>query len=360
VQGVHRDVKIDNILVRPEDSWPTLLDFGAGDFLGAPTLTRELLPPGTPYHRSPEALRFHWLNRQVPGAHYKPGAADDIYALGVTAYCLVTGTYPPPVLPPELLASDPSFQPPVWEPPEHLVTVCPELAALIRQMLSLDPSARGSAVELSQAFGEAARSAGPEADQLMVPRALARGGVASRAEAPASAVPGAGLPVNQPRVQSSGEGATARKSPMVSPRMTRVLWPWVALTAGLVALVILQAGGARHHPEGSVAHDLAGHAQEHRGEDASSSGLGEVAFNACGGREEPAPSRKEIGVEIPKTPLPGQVRPPCKRREVEINGGCWKLLAGSAPPCTEREYEWRGLCYFPVIVPSPPATSEQR
>ena len=52
---VHRDVKGDNFLVLPEGSRPVLLDFGAGDFLGASTLTREVLPPGTPYYRSPES-----------------------------------------------------------------------------------------------------------------------------------------------------------------------------------------------------------------------------------------------------------------------------------------------------------------
>ena len=358
VKGVHRDVKGDNILVRQEDSWPTLLDFGAGDFLGAPTLTRELLPPGTPYHRSPEALRFHWLNRQVPGAHYKPGPADDIYALGVTAYCLVTGTYPPPVLPPELLASDPSFRPPVWEPPENLVTVCPELAALIRQMLSLEPSARGSAAELAQAFEQAARSPGPETDQPIVPQTSGKAGVASRAEAPAPAVLVAGPPVNQPRIQSAGVAPDARKNQPDPRGAARVPWPWLAVTAGLVAFLALQVAGSKRHPARPIAGDLADHSQDNSGEEAGTSGLGHAALVTCGGTEESAISGKQIGVNVPKTPLPGQARPPCKKPEMVINGGCWGRPA--APPCGEREYEWRGLCYAPVLDPSPPATSEQR
>jgi len=355
VQGVHRDVKADNLLVRRDDFWPTLLDFGAGDFLGAPTLTRELLPPGTPHHRSPEALRFHWLHYQLPGAHYEPGPADDVYALGVTAYCLVTGIYPAPVLPPELLEGEPSFRPPEWRPPEQLVTVCPELAALIRQMLSLEPSARGSAAQLAQALDEAALSASLETDQPIVPRSLDRGGVAFRAEAPAQAVP-----VAEPLDSGSFGVPVARKNRPGQPRVGRVSWPWIAMTAGLVVFLALQGGATRRHAANLATRSAADPLRDTSGEGASTSGLGHVALSACGGTEELASSVERISVDIPTTPLPGQARPPCKRREVEINGGCWKLLADPAPPCTEREYEWRGLCYSPAMILSPPATSKQR
>lgn len=355
VKGVHRDVKAGNILVRQEDAWPTLLDFGAGDFLGAPPLTREVLPPCTPYHRSPEALRFHWLNRHVPGAHYKPGPADDIYALGVTAYCLVTGMYPQPVLPPESLAGDPSFRPPVWESPEKHVTVCPELAALIRQMLSLEPAARGSAAELAQAFEHAARSTGPQADQPIVSRSSVSGARAFSAEERILTGAAAVTPVHPPRSDGDERRASTQKN---STRAARVPWAWLAVAAGLVALFVLQAGGTQRHPGSAVAEDMDGTLRGLDGQDASSSGLGEGFLMACGGTREPASSEKEIGVDVPKTPLPGQARPPCKKREVVINGGCWGRPA--APPCAEREYEWRGLCYAPVLDPYPPATSEQR
>lgn len=108
-----------------------------------------LAQPAAELHGEPVALK----HRHLPGAHYKPGPADDVYAVGVAAYCLVTGICPQPVLPAELLDREPSFRPPAWEPPEQRVTVCPELAALIRHMLALEPSARGSAAELEQARG---------------------------------------------------------------------------------------------------------------------------------------------------------------------------------------------------------------
>ena len=84
------------MLVRVSDGQAGLIDFGAGNIRGAPTLTAPPLPPGTPAYRSPEAIRFQWDYRSHPTARYEAQPADDVYALGVTAYQLVTGTYPPP------------------------------------------------------------------------------------------------------------------------------------------------------------------------------------------------------------------------------------------------------------------------
>ncbi len=93
-QVVHRDVKEANILVRDEDGEPVLLDFGAARREGQTTITEGLFPPGTPHYRSPEAWRFgleHWNDRRVT---YRPGKADDQYALGVVLYRLLTRRFP--------------------------------------------------------------------------------------------------------------------------------------------------------------------------------------------------------------------------------------------------------------------------
>jgi serine/threonine protein kinase len=95
VGGLHRDVKGDNALVRGADVWAFLTDFGAGHFRGAATLTSKLLPPGTPAYRSPEALAFVRAFRRHPTAHYPASTCDDLFALGVMAYRLVTDEYPP-------------------------------------------------------------------------------------------------------------------------------------------------------------------------------------------------------------------------------------------------------------------------
>lgn len=91
---VHRDVKEANILVREADGEVVLIDFGAGYYPRAPTVTVAVLPPGTPDYRAPEAWRFAEEHEADPQAHYRPGPADDLYALGVVLYALLTGRRP--------------------------------------------------------------------------------------------------------------------------------------------------------------------------------------------------------------------------------------------------------------------------
>ncbi len=98
----HRDLKGENILVRERDEHPVLLDFGVGDHEGADTLTETPLPPGTAHYRSPEAIRF--LMKERGQARYHFTLADELYALGVILYRLLTDEYPfSPELPRPLL-----------------------------------------------------------------------------------------------------------------------------------------------------------------------------------------------------------------------------------------------------------------
>ncbi|MBN1206171.1 MAG: protein kinase [Myxococcaceae bacterium] len=90
---MHRDVKPDNVLVREVDSEPFLVDFGAGNAEGSPSLTQEGLPPGTPDFRSPEALSF---SLRADGTPYSFQPADDWYAVGVMLYLLLTEVLPFP------------------------------------------------------------------------------------------------------------------------------------------------------------------------------------------------------------------------------------------------------------------------
>jgi serine/threonine protein kinase len=90
VGGLHRDVKGANVLVRRGDGRAFLTDFGAGHYRGAATLTSKLLPPGTPAYRSPEAWVFLEAFRRHPTIIYPASACDELFALGVMAYRLVT------------------------------------------------------------------------------------------------------------------------------------------------------------------------------------------------------------------------------------------------------------------------------
>ncbi|WP_309893873.1 serine/threonine-protein kinase [Archangium sp.] len=85
----HRDVKPDNILIRGASERPILIDFGIGSLASAPTITGSQLPPGTEEFRSPEQLRFQRAHED-DDAHYEYVPADEMWALGVTYYWLLT------------------------------------------------------------------------------------------------------------------------------------------------------------------------------------------------------------------------------------------------------------------------------
>ncbi|HLM48002.1 MAG TPA: serine/threonine-protein kinase [Myxococcaceae bacterium] len=91
---VHRDVKEDNILVDERTGQAVLVDFGAGYREGEPTLTKGVFPKGAHHYRAPEAWAFLRQHAGVPGAHFRPGPAGDLYALGVVLYRLLTGRFP--------------------------------------------------------------------------------------------------------------------------------------------------------------------------------------------------------------------------------------------------------------------------
>ena len=141
--GLHRDVKGDHFLVRPDGGHAVLVDFGSCTFHGAPAITRNSGPPSTPQYLSPQAQLHQWRLRGDPAARYEVSAADDVYALGVTAYRLVTGRYP---LFAEEFGTDDGLDGvssdfPELVPADALVRLSPELARWIRQMLSV--GARG-------------------------------------------------------------------------------------------------------------------------------------------------------------------------------------------------------------------------
>ncbi|WP_163786381.1 serine/threonine protein kinase [Myxococcus vastator] len=93
-RALHRDVKEANILVRAADGEAVLVDLGVGSHEDVSRATGGSLPPGTRAYLSPEAWCFHLAHRDCPDAHYRSTAADDLYALGVVLYWLLTGRKP--------------------------------------------------------------------------------------------------------------------------------------------------------------------------------------------------------------------------------------------------------------------------
>jgi predicted Ser/Thr protein kinase len=146
---LHRDIKESNVVVREADGEPVLVDFGVGAYAGAPRLTAGVLPPGTPRYRSPEALAFRRASR--PGERYVASAADDLYALGVAFYWVLTGRHPfAEAQTPSEVEAVISLAP--RAPRELNPRVPVELSALCLRLLEKRPEARGSATGLREAL----------------------------------------------------------------------------------------------------------------------------------------------------------------------------------------------------------------
>ena len=77
---VHRDINPSNIIVQPDDN-VKILDFG----LACPTGTEDFSNPGTVYYMAPEQIEGGPVDQRT-----------DIYALGITAFEMVTGRRPFP------------------------------------------------------------------------------------------------------------------------------------------------------------------------------------------------------------------------------------------------------------------------
>jgi serine/threonine protein kinase len=168
--AAHRDVKGDNIRVRHSDGRALLLDFGSGHFQGASRLTWRSLPPVTPAYLSAQAWLFNLRLAHARDSYYPPTPADDVYALGVTAYRLVMGEYPPAMD----VRQDENGSWQVTSPDprpllENNPRVEPRLRVWILRLLSDSPEARGTAAQLAEAMvAEAALPKNPR------PRARAK------------------------------------------------------------------------------------------------------------------------------------------------------------------------------------------
>ncbi|WP_343073351.1 serine/threonine-protein kinase [Pyxidicoccus fallax] len=328
--GVHRDFKGDNVLARAGDDWPVLIDFGAGHHVGASTLTGPLLPPGTPAYRSPEAWGYALGADPDSAPPYPAGPADDVFALGVTAYRLIAELYPPSTDPREeeshVWSLEGTGVPAVRE---LNARCCPELSALVSRMLDVRPEARGRARELAEALERAAGNVGPEADvplyDLDAPRAL--------------------------RVR-----AVPRR---VEPRATGRTWSsWLAAVSlgGALALGVGWMVGMWNTEE-PVAVGM-------ETKDGGTVAVGDSALTAPVAPVQ-APSAWSTAVmQIPPKPLPGQRRTDANGRcpgkqQVPIHGGCWLKVNIDPKDCAKHDgYVHQGSCYTPSMrSESPPMSS---
>jgi serine/threonine protein kinase len=318
--GLHRDVKGDNVVVRPEGR-AVLLDWGAGSILGARPITDSALPPGTASYRTPEAVRWNWAHR-MDGTPYQAGPEDDVYALGVTAYRLCTGTYPPQ-------PQEHSGPPVRLLAPRELATVSTGLDKLLMACLSERRQARPSAANLAMAFEAAAAE-------------------------PDATLPIAPTPSAAPTQSTNNPG----------PKEQRKLPAWVGYAAagGMGALGLL-GGGWMERVSGSH------HATEPYTEAAQlrlatalatpNGGVGNGALTEAWNFPSTGRLNYAIGLRMPKTPLPDQRKPPCERGETTINGACWVKVADEKPPCGPKMFDYGDGCYMPSADPPHQPSSVQ-
>jgi serine/threonine protein kinase len=355
VSGVHRDVKGGNMLVRLSDGRLFLTDFGTGYFTGASRLTPLNVQPGTPAYLSPELWRDEALSSASPSPA-RP--ADDVFALGVTAYRLVTDAYPP--------FTDPrTKEGRCWlpggggAPPPKLLNprVDAQLNALILRMLSVRPEDRGAAGELAEAMERGVAHARSSADEPMFEWETRKPSEWTEAERAEAAQLG-----HRPRRRSrerareaeqADSAARSRASPLNQRMGPRKWLPWVAALVSL-GLWPGETGFVRIEEEPTLVRS------RKAGEAIS---LGDTAQGPSTAAEK-APSKAVLALELPEQPLPGQLKPDakgrCPKEKVAINGGCWAKVHFDSEGCDGVGFMYQGACYVPARAPVRQPTSAPR
>jgi eukaryotic-like serine/threonine-protein kinase len=307
--AVHRDVKGDNVLVRLSDRRAVLIDFGSCHFAGAERLTWQSLPPVTPEYLSPQAVLFYLHSLRHLDGYYPPSPADDLYALGVTAYRLVMGQYSARI---DTRQDEQGIWQATSPDPRPLLESNPRVEPLLQEvivrLLSDAPEARGTAAQVAEELEAAA--GGEECPER-------------------SRLPGR---------------APAWK-------------PWLALAAAGACAVLLWSSKWVPLPPNAQAPD------------AGTAAVGDTSPTEPHAATPSPKENRPIAQQPLPQPRPGQARPDKRGRcpghkQVSINGGCWgELLPMSAEECAENGYvPFQGKCYLPAPAPprKPASTSSPR
>ncbi len=351
--ALHRDIKGDNILVRHADGRPVLLDFGSAHLLGAERLTWHSLPPCTPAYRSPAANLFLLSSVRSPSSCFSSSQADDLFSLGVTAFRLLVGQYPPEMIPFQdsqgrwhLRRTDLR---PLLEAHPHLD---PLLRLCLLRLLSLDPEARGSAEELALTLEAPSPTPAPSPP----PHASALAGL--------GALPSAGDGGPPPQDSASALSATdslpsppasppPSSAPPLAPSPSRLPLtprlrpgaPWLgfAAAAALACLLVGLWQTLRSLDEAQIPN-------------AGTTAVGDSSPSAPPGE---ALSSKALSQEpLPNTAL-RQTRTNAKgqclsQKQVPLQGRCWvEFPAKDEAECAEYGYSFlKGKCFAPVLAPN--------
>lgn len=357
---IHRDVKGDNIRVTPAGR-AVLLDWGSCWKADGRALTDSPAPPGTSAYRPPEQRDFVYRFRMDTEARWKSRPSDDLYALGVTLYRLVTGVYLPPCTDGAGLIEH------EVPPPAQKAAVCVELETIILRLLSDVPKDRGTAEQLVQECTVLVESNGEGLDQPIRPTASAlptESGPPSsdgQNDVPASGSSGTEPSRHPPSSRSSSTQGDCRRRQGLPPWLTQAAAS--ALGTGVVvalAALLITLPTPQVQPALSPTPWLATPEEVAR-ELTPDAGVGEEALASVQGVERRVgPWLLSLGRPMPSKPYPDQRRPPCDRGEKEINGACWVgPLRDDVPPCGDRMFEYEGGCYFASFTGPKTPTSEE-
>jgi len=314
--GLHRDVKGGNIRVDSEGH-AVLLDYGSCSYPDASPLTGRALPPGTPHYRSPQLLMLEFALELGSTGTYQVQPADDVYALGITAYRLLAGGYPP----------RDSYGTALPVAPRGLNDVCPELGDLIVQMLAEDPPARGSAGQVAEALE---RMLGYDREVM-----------------------------DEPWVANATQQATQKVQPPPPPEPPppepprKEQPPMSLVAAGLLLLLALPwLLMSRDTGPGEMASAEPEAGPKRADQPDAGTSMGEEAMASVAPDDGMPYEERGMTREVPSGPLDGQVRPPCRYRgALEINGGCWwgSTEAPCDPTMIPKLYEYEGRCFTPIF-----------
>jgi len=329
---VHRDVKGDNIHVTSTGR-AVLLDWGSCWRADGRQLTDTPAPPGTSAYRPPEQRGFIYTFRKDEQARWKVRPSDDLYALGVTLYRLVTGTYPPPCTDGNGLVEREVPR------PSDSATVSPELEAIILRLLSDDRKARGTAEQLVREALALVQAGGPALEQQIVPT-----------PSPPPSKRGQG-----PFSEEEEEEEETVPTWLVSAASSAL---GTAVAAFLVFLLMRPTPPPAPAPNPTPW--LA--TPEEVAQFAPDAGVGDKALQSVEDVSKSVlPAILSLGRPMPKGPLRGQRTPPCERGETTINGACWVWVGGEKPPCGETMFDYDGRCYkVSADVPRQPTSGEPR
>jgi serine/threonine protein kinase len=312
--AVHRDVKGDNVVVRLSDRRAVLIDFGSCHFAGAQRLTWQALPPVTPAYLSPQAWLVYLRSLHHSESYYALSSADDLYALGITAYRLVMGRYPPPL---EVRQDEqgcwqvtgPDLRPLL----ESNSQVEPLLREVIIRLLADVPEARGTATQVAKALEEAAGET------------------------------------------VSGDERSEHPKPTGRARAWK---PWLALAAAGLSAVLLWPSKPVSPPPSPMSAGMS-QTSDAQAPDAGTAAVGDTAPPKPQATTPPSTEKQPLTQEPLPEPRPGQARPDKRgqcpgRKQVPINGGCWVDVSSlmDAQACMESGYvPFHGKCFVPANAP---------